>query len=1719
MAITLLLVFSPSLIPINHVFASNNGPNAPEAASFEPVDATDMVNLVTGDMSYVLPLLNVPSPEGGYPISLSYHAGIAMDQEASWVGLGWSLNPGAINRGVNGYPDDWGKTNVNEFFYDAGFSENFYNFSAGVTINNYVTVGLGASWGSNQSLGGYVSASVGIGDNASVGGTIGTNGASVHGGVSGFRASLGTNGVGLGYGFAASQGSNTGIGLNLNYNYNAGLSGGVSVSRDSGKTFDGKSRRDGGVAKTSALGVNFDSNGPSINGRVNGSGAGVSNASYGSNAGEYDVNVITSNFSLPIYLFYIGYGQTEVKYSLFKYSNLYTSGMLNPVLANTNIPYTDGSGLSRSLRENYFMDVNIMPKYDAVMNVDDLLEQTDHLTKNNLVLPNYDNYTVTAQGLSGSLKPYQHTELNLSGRGRGEQNNDEIYTQYLNHDLTEYQAPIGSGGPGSYANKDALNRVNFTMDNTYNSFLRMETSQINRDQNLSDNEIGDNTVLEHFNTAATSTYANGNYTALNLSNGLKREGNYIEVFTNEDIRNGGIPNFLEATDMDRQDTDTFLNEGIGAYRITTMDGRTYHYSLPVYNFETFYKNFKNQNNEDENFFEIQKTTPYATHWLLTAVTGPDYIDVNSDGQVDEGDYGYWVEFQYGKWSDGYVWQTPNGRYQEDMSQAGETTYSYSWGRKQIYYLDAVKTRTHTALFIKDLRSDAKSTQKEIFNNRWISGPFNDGDYFTGESHSNTFTSGKEKVFGEPGDTFYNGLNNEVVLPNNVNGTGCPVKFYAGSQQMRKYVEIPQHSILRLKKILLLRNEDANVATNAGPITPNPTGKISSNISYLAVKGYSSVGLCGSYQVVYEKEIKVDEFGINLYQNVFDVEDVKNLNLDDLAQQVISLDYDYSLAKNSPNSSATDQGRLTLKKVHSKGKQGIELIPPYSFSYYGSEVAFNKDNINNWGYNENNFQAWNLSEIGTPTGGKIKVTYERDSYYAEAATYENKYFENIDISQTGEDVEITFNDGTILSDYFRVGSEASLSFRLCVNGEDVVNTPLLVMGMNNDKLQLKIIDNTEVLTIANDSRNCNGPNQTTIADFYNLKLKNNKYPHYTDLTPNGKMGGGIRVKKLEVSGDNTVLTTEYEYTDPQTGNISGITSYAPSNEAKGVPYASELPAPTVMYGHVRLLNKDRNGTLMGSTAFEFETLQPFESLVDNIFNIGGAFEVKEQQDEIFNSGKVTANKYTIYSSLANVGRLLSVTSYNRSGQKLSEKRNSYRENLDGDSEIGVTQESHKSLKRVLTTPVNSGQQENFYVSSTSKLSYPSVLENTTSSQDGMLYTTHFDRYNFLTGQILETRILDSKGNEFKTETVPAYTIPEYVGNGYGMASKIENSTNKNMLVQEAVNKTFVKVGADWEETNVGITTWNNNWTYTNSDGSTSTPTADSEKIWRKHKSYVWNGTRNTNGTYQGFVSNTNDGFDWTVGSNIIQSNTKWRNTSTVTAYDRYSMPLEAMDINGNKFATKMGDKNTKIFAQGNAGYGELFYSGAEDLSGTHFGGEVGLGTAAPEDNLANVHTGSHALAIASGQTGYVVSVTEGKSDQYKVSLWAKHGTHTNVTLNVEGQSSIAYEQGELFRAGDWVQLNFYFTLTGTKTVSVGSTSGSVYVDDFRLHPVASSMSSYVYNPWDELTHIIGPNNLATEYRYDEMGRLEQVLTEVADFTGPGSGGFQKTQENQYTYKYQ
>ncbi|HLK98095.1 MAG TPA: hypothetical protein VK364_10030, partial [Hymenobacter sp.] len=98
----LLLMLNEVLFPV-YAWALTGGPDQPEMHGFKSVGSSDMVDLFTGDFSYNVPLLDV----GGYPLNINYSSGATMEQEASWVGLGWSLNPGVITKEMRGIPDEF----------------------------------------------------------------------------------------------------------------------------------------------------------------------------------------------------------------------------------------------------------------------------------------------------------------------------------------------------------------------------------------------------------------------------------------------------------------------------------------------------------------------------------------------------------------------------------------------------------------------------------------------------------------------------------------------------------------------------------------------------------------------------------------------------------------------------------------------------------------------------------------------------------------------------------------------------------------------------------------------------------------------------------------------------------------------------------------------------------------------------------------------------------------------------------------------------------------------------------------------------------------------------------------------------------------------------------------------------------------------------------------------------------------------------------------------------------------------------------------------------------------------------------------------------------------------------------------------------------------------------------------------------------------------------
>ncbi|MFN9321702.1 MAG: hypothetical protein ACK58Q_14065 [Chitinophagales bacterium] len=98
----LILLFSKHVV----LFATPGGPTQPEAESFKPIGVSDHVNKFNGAFTYTIPLMDVD----GFPINLNYSGNPSLEGDASWVGLGWDLNLGSINRQLRGVPDEFDGT-------------------------------------------------------------------------------------------------------------------------------------------------------------------------------------------------------------------------------------------------------------------------------------------------------------------------------------------------------------------------------------------------------------------------------------------------------------------------------------------------------------------------------------------------------------------------------------------------------------------------------------------------------------------------------------------------------------------------------------------------------------------------------------------------------------------------------------------------------------------------------------------------------------------------------------------------------------------------------------------------------------------------------------------------------------------------------------------------------------------------------------------------------------------------------------------------------------------------------------------------------------------------------------------------------------------------------------------------------------------------------------------------------------------------------------------------------------------------------------------------------------------------------------------------------------------------------------------------------------------------------------------------------------------------
>jgi YD repeat-containing protein len=1624
-----LLIFFPTLVP-NNLFASNNGPKSPEAASFEPVDATDMVNLITGQYSYVLPLLNVPSPEGGYPLAIGYHAGIALDQESSWVGLGWNVNPGAIDRGVNGYPDDYNSSHLNEYFYDSGGTISTYSASVGYSCG-VASVGLGFNWGNDQARGGFVSAGVGIdlggGNNMGVNAKLSTNrdssigvGVRLSGGLSiGVNVGISTGKVEASAGF-----DNNGSGFN--------------ISTDGSVSIIGK-----GAGKSSNVGITLSSSGGHFS--YNGAGLGMS-TSFNNTIKMGDYSTSSSSWMIPlaiptpIGIFSLSFGKQTFKYWLSKNENNSVSGPIyfNNSVQNLTTTYqvwvplnshelTDGhwETRTRTTATNGFMDINETP----ILNND--LSKESKVINNNIDFPSYDSYNIQAQGISGSMSPTLYENGALFGLS-GKENKDDFKLDYSTQ-ITNI-TPIPN-------NAKFDSRPNFYLDNEVSSYLNTNVSSAVFNSNTANSSI-----LSHYSTGVDPA-----------SKSRRKTSTFVEYYTNDEIINNNTTlkqNGYLKENVSGFDRSKMPKNGIGAFKITTVDGKTYHYSLPAYNHEIITRTIGviEEKKEEQSYLEKRQLEPYATHWLLTAVTGPDFVD-NGDGIAGDGDLGYWTSFEYGKWTDAFIWKAPYKK-EAIIDDTNPAIKTWIRGRKQLYYLDKVKTRTHTALFIKSERTDAPSENWAYFSVNHLEGAGPDGNPYV-----DRFT-------------------------------------------------VPSQNQLRLDKIILLKNGDD---------TANKTFGVDNNQSVII--GYPNS----------EKSFETAKY--NMYDNILDVNDNWQGCIAK-AIKVIDFSYDASLVPGD--------NRLTLKSVNFKGKAAANVLPPYMFDYNNETSSFDINKGDGWGYLAEKPYDFSLRKITTPQGGTIEVNYESNIFKSVIPV--KLEFSNMNLSRFTSTLPTYANQNDLANKTVVIDIGSSNNYPNLINKtvsisliRDYVcfndlfyyfrynSTGHVTSDLGGGKYRVTFDQNvfwgnsSEGFNSGVNWCNMDAVNRTIAYQgndyFYhriNIKIDINADEIYTS--------GGIRVANLKVSDGINNYFTDYKYGQNEDG--IGYVSYVPyaQNIAKEVPYSAELPAPRVMYEYVTMSSHKEGSPAEGKMRYKFNVMK---SKTPGKIEYGNFYKIEEVKEptvtNTFTTTPIDVNisQFTVKDNLASIGQLLEVATFNGKGQQLSKINNTYYGMNDNVTNMGVSQESYQTYKTVDYLTNSSTVKDKWIINSSTRIKYPNIIKSSTEQKNGYTYTTDFLDYDLVSGVAKETRSVSSDGQSLRTRMIPAYLKTEYKE----MGSKVDNINNKNMLSQTAANYSYIldKGTSTWKETGVGITTWSNIWSYKDIAGTSVPATAANEKIWRKHKSYVWNGVKDTNGIFENYDSttaSTDDKFDWTVG--VGSQPAQWKQTSEVTLYDHYSAPLEMKDINGNFASTKMGDSDTKVMATGNAGYSEMFYAGGENLTptSTWLEPEVSV-TSASQQNGAYFHTGKKSISTtSSSQFGVAMQSGQHRAGKYKVSVWVEKTNAANARLKDNGA---VVNFTESYTAGNWVLKSGYVNVpVGAYSLYVTSLNAStVYFDDLMIRPVASSVAGYVYNEWDELTHIIGNNGLATRFEYDASGRLVKTYSEVVDDTTNGvAGGFKLVKTNSY-----
>ncbi len=924
----------------NSAYGQSGGPTQPEVQSFEPIGTNQMVDLFTGDFTYNIPLFNLPGPDGGYPFNLAYHSGIQMEQEASWVGLGWNINVGTINRNVRNLPDDFGGSTDDEITIRTDMRPNW-------------TVGVGSkrSW----ELFGFEILDDISQQTSAVAGSFSMSGSIYY-----------NNYRGIGFSIKP--------GLDLHFGKKPEAEEAVNVTGDLGF----------GVKLDSQEGIDADVTiGYSESKNYNATNASVSSGINSRTGWREKVQI---QAGVKGKLKYSGLRKASLSGgSSLSFSNSFVSMSTPSQMRGGNGRFSIGKGISlpgnlKKIDRNIFFSFSRLKEknkdlkyrgvgymyYQSSVDSDYDLEDDKrvkdisndgrslvHKDTRRLGSPiqTYDTYSVTGQGIGNSFRPHR----NDIGRNIAPRSKSEFHGGSLGLEFGKGTPRTGIDGAYNYSH----NKADF-WPNTNDADLPFVSSNASLSdgiyfQNYGEQSVDDlasnygNEIAAEAPVAYQLINNSGFYDVNNVNQYKPRNGNTIDVqttraqrkrralgveaFTNKTIRNtNGVGTVIPEFEMKFYDGNQVYSKSgaayddyddvrnnhtathVGGYIATNPSGMRYVYGLSAYNNNEKNVTFSVEEspallNESEvdvpisggeidykhqgtnKYYQSVSKSAYAHSYMLTSILGTDYVDIDGVAGPSEGDLGYWVKFEYARVHEDMAWRAPfdSAQYNKGYEMSfkdGQGTYNY--GDKEVWYLATAETKTHIAEFKISPREDT---------------------YQPGHEFNETFNPTEQGYYKlERIDVFAK----DERYPNGVyNGSATPIKSCHFEYDYSLCQGIPSN----------LGNTDSSPSVlNNGA---NAGGKLTLKNFYFTYRG-NNIGSTSPYQFEYNTTV-----GGN------------------------TINYDRD---------AVDRWGNYQPNVNASN-----IDYPYNDPYISKSTM------------DERAKLWSISAINLPSGGRYEIDYESDSY--------------------------------------------------------------------------------------------------------------------------------------------------------------------------------------------------------------------------------------------------------------------------------------------------------------------------------------------------------------------------------------------------------------------------------------------------------------------------------------------------------------------------------------------------------------------------------------------------------------------------------------------------------------------------------------------------------------------------------------------------------------------